>query len=342
MKIGVLLSGGVDSAVAALLLMNSGHEVTGITMVNWKPDITLKAARIAEFLGIPHHVVDLRQQFEEAVISYFCETYQKGATPNPCIRCNAVIKFGALLQYASSLGCDKIATGHYARIRHDAAVDVYTLHRGVDHSKDQSYFLFRLNQAQLARTLFPLGELSKQVVWQMAEDHGIPVIQGQESQEICFIEGDYRHFLAERMHMQPGEIQDISGLVIGRHRGLPYYTIGQRRGLGIASSQPLYILDVISEHNRLIAGPEEHLYKKALLASQVHFISGRRPPLPMEVMAKVRYRAPLSKAVLYEQEEGLRVEFTEPQRAITRGQAVVFYCQDQVLGGGTIERGLGE
>lgn len=340
MKIGVLLSGGVDSAMAALLLMKSGHEVIGITMVNWKPDISLKAARIAEFLGITHHVVDLRAQFEEAVISYFCETYRKGATPNPCIRCNAVIKFGALLQYASSLGCEKIATGHYARIKHDAVAGVYTLHRGLDHSKDQSYFLFRLDQSQLARILFPLGELTKQAVWHLAEEHRLPVTPGQESQEICFIEGDYRDFLAERVPVQPGEIQDVNGTVIGRHRGLPFYTIGQRRGLGIAAGQPLYILDFISEHNRIVAGPEEHLYKKALLAGQVHFVSGHKPPLPMEVMAKVRYRAPLSPAVLYTEKEGVRVEFTEPQRAITRGQAVVFYCQDQVLGGGIIEQAL--
>ena len=189
-------------------------------------------------------------QFEEAVISYFCETYRKGY-PNPCIRCNAVIKFGALLQYASSLGCEKIATGHYARIKHDAVAGVYTLHRGLDHSKDQSYFLFRLDQSQLARILFPLGELTKQAVWHLAEGHRLPVTPGQESQEICFIEGDYRDFLAERVPVQPGEIQDVNGTVIGRHRGLPFYTIGQRRGLGIAAGQPLYILDFISEHNPL-------------------------------------------------------------------------------------------
>ncbi|HCF50244.1 MAG TPA: tRNA 2-thiouridine(34) synthase MnmA [Syntrophomonas sp.] len=340
MRTGVFLSGGVDSAVAALLLMQSGHEVLGITMVNWNPDITHKAVQIAKFLGITHHVVDLRSRFQEEVIGYFCDTYQRGATPNPCIRCNSVIKFGALLQYALEQGCDKIATGHYARIKYDAAAGLYSLHQGLDRSKDQSYFLYRLNQAQLARILFPLGELSKQEVWRLAEEHGIPIIKGQESQEICFIEGDYRDFLAERVHNEPGEIQDLHGNVIGRHRGLPYYTVGQRRGLGIAAAQPLYIVDLISEQNRIIAGPEEKLYQRALSAGDVNFIRGERPPLPLEVEAKIRYRAPLSKAVVYPQQDGVRVEFAEPQRAITKGQSVVFYCQDQVLGGGIIEKGL--
>lgn len=337
MKIGVLLSGGVDSAVTAALLQRSGHEVVGITMVNWRPDTAQQAAQVAAFLGIEHHVADLRGPFEAEVIDYFCNTYLAGATPNPCIHCNAVIKFGNLMQYALGLGCDKVATGHYARIRQDAGSGLYSLHQGADQSKDQSYFLYRLNQQQLQRIIFPLGDKSKQSVWQLAEQLKLPLPHGLESQEICFIEGDYRDLLSQRVQCQPGDIVDASGRVMGRHRGLPFYTVGQRRGLGIAAGEPLYIVDMLPEPNCIIVGPEKSLYQPALIAREVHFISGQIPSLPLEVKAKVRYRAALAQAVIFPEGEGIRVEFDQLQRAITRGQSVVFYLGDQVLGGGIIE-----
>lgn len=338
MKIGVLLSGGVDSAVTASLLKQSGHQVIGITMVNWKTDAAQQAARVAEFLDIEHHVADLRATFETEVIDYFCATYLAGATPNPCVRCNEAVKFGVLLQYALSLGCDKVATGHYAQIRRDSSSGRYTLHQGLDRSKDQSYFLYRLNQAQLERTLFPLGEMSKQAVWKVAEELELPITHGLESQEICFIEGNYRDLLAQRVLCRPGDIVDTAGRVMGRHRGLPFYTVGQRRGLRLAAGEPLYIVDMLPESNRIMVGPEKCLYQEVLTAQRVHFISGDKLPRPIEVQAKIRYRAALAPAVIHPLDAGVRVEFDQPQRAITRGQSVVFYVGDQVIGGGIIDQ----
>lgn len=338
MKVGVLLSGGVDSAVTASLLKQRGHHVIGITMVNWKTDSAQQAARIADCLEIEHHVADLRAPFETEVIDYFCATYLAGATPNPCIHCNEVIKFGVLLQYALTLGCEKVATGHYAQIRRDPGNGLYTLHRGTDRSKDQSYFLYRLSHQQLERILFPLGEMSKQAVWKVAEELKLPITHGLESQEICFIEGDYRDLLAQRVQCQPGEIVDTTGRVMGRHRGLPFYTVGQRRGLRIAAGEPLYIVDMLAEYNRIIVGSEKYLYRDVLTAHRVHFICGEKPPRPIEVQAKIRYRAALAPAVIHPLGEGVRVEFDQPQRAITGGQSVVFYVADQVLGGGIIDQ----
>lgn len=340
MKIGVLLSGGVDSAVSAALLKRSGHEVVAVTMINWNPDSAPKAAQIADFLEVEHHIADLREAFQTEVVDYFCNTYLAGSTPNPCIRCNEFIKFGLLLQYALQLGCDKVASGHYAQIRRDARSGLYSLHQGLDSGKDQSYFLYRLNQQQLQRILFPLGEMTKEAVWELAAELKIPVTHGQESQEICFIEGDYRNLLTQRARCQPGEIVDTAGRVIGRHRGLPFYTVGQRRGLGIAAAHPLYIVDMRTDSNHIIAGGEKDLYQSSLYAGQVHFISGQEPESPHRVQAKIRYRAALSEAVLYPHFDRVKVDFAEPQRAITKGQSVVFYLGDQVLGGGIIE-GIG-
>lgn len=335
MKIGVLLSGGVDSAVAALLLKRAGHEVVGLTMVNWEQATAHQAAQVADSMGIAHYVLDLRTQFAEGVIDYFCNTYQAGATPNPCVYCNSTVKFGILMDYSRNLGCDKMATGHYARIGYNSAANLYSLRQGVDESKDQGYFLYRLNQSQLARTLFPLGTMYKNEVWRLAHEYRLPVAACPESQEVCFISGDYRSFLETRVSSCPGEIVDLQGNVIGRHKGLALYTIGQRRGLGISAPQPLYIVDIDLKGNRIIAGPEHSLYQRALRADELHYVSGQEE-LPLVADAKIRYRAPRCGVVISPLESGVRVEFTAPQRAITRGQSVVFYRGDEVLGGGII------
>lgn len=337
MKIGVLFSGGVDSAVAALRLKKAGHEVVAITMVNWEQATAHQAVQMAGYLEIPHHVLDLRTEFIQEVIDYFCRTYESGATPNPCVRCNAAIKFGTLMDYAQDLGCEKMATGHYARVNQDPTTGQYSLYRGIDETKDQSYFLYRLNQAQLSYIMFPLGEMHKKEVWQEAKKYELPVTWGQESQETCFISGDYRDFIKNRVVSSPGDIMDLDGNIIGKHKGLPWYTVGQRRGLGVSAGQPLYIADMIKESNRIIAGPEQSLYGQALKAAELHYISGSKPDFPLAVEAKIRYRTPSHEAVVYPFDAGgVKVEFVQPQRAITRGQSVVFYQQDEVLGGGII------
>ncbi len=336
MKIGMLFSGGVDSAVAALLLQEAGHEVVAITMVNWEQSTAHQAVQMAEFLGIPHHVLDLREQFETEVVDYFCHTYGTGATPNPCVRCNTTIKFGMLLEYALELGCEKLATGHYVRADYNPHTKLYSLYRGVDDLKEQSYFLYRLEQEQLAYLIFPLGKMLKKQVWELAKKHSLPVTWGQESQENCFISGDYRDFIKDRVTFSPGEIVDLTGNVIGTHSGLPWYTIGQRRGLGISAGKPLYIVDIIPAKNQIVVGPEESLYQAVLQAQDLHYIAGRAPALPLAVKAKIRYRTPPGDAIISPENSGLRVEFSLPQRAITRGQSVVFYQRDEVLGGGII------
>ena len=243
MKIAVLLSGGIDSAVSCLLLMKQGYDITGLTMINQDVAVAEKAAMVARQIGIKHLIVDLRDEFAARVMTPFCNEYQRGITPNPCVECNQFIKFGHLLDYAIENGFDQVATGHYARIEYDEAKQRYLLKKGLDNRKDQSYFLYRLGQKQLSRTLFPLGNLTKDEVKEIAANQGLQAANEKESQEICFIPGDYRDFLSVRITALPGDIIDKQGNIIGKHNGLAYYTIGQRHGLGVNAGKKVYVIE---------------------------------------------------------------------------------------------------
>ncbi|MEN6460246.1 MAG: tRNA 2-thiouridine(34) synthase MnmA [Syntrophomonas sp.] len=338
MKVAVLLSGGVDSSVAALLLKDQGYDVMGLTMVNWDIKVGEKAAEVARQLNIEHRIVDLTELFKTRIIDYFCHSYEIGNTPNPCVECNKYIKFGALLDIAREAGCDRVATGHYARIDFDGERNRYLLRKGIDINKDQSYFLYGLKQEQLANIIFPLGSLTKSEVRDIARQRQVPVAESPDSQEICFVSGDYGDFIRDRVKFKSGEVMDTDMRIVGNHRGLPFYTVGQRRGLGISSSRPLYVVGMDLERNRLLVGGQEQLYQKTLHAGQNNFIYINHLDLPLQVEAKIRYRANAAPATIYmENNDRVRVEFVDPQRAITRGQSVVFYQKDYVLGGGIIE-----
>lgn len=330
------MSGGVDSSVVAAILKEQGYDVTGLTMINWDTAAAEKAAMVAEFLGIEHKIVDLKNEFNDLIIKYFASAYQQGLTPNPCVECNKHVKFGLLLQAARKYGCDKVATGHYARIEYDKGLNRYLLKKGLDTTKDQSYFLYGLKQDQLAHVLFPLGRMIKKEVRQLAHNMQLPVADAGDSQEICFVADDYREFIKDRVQYRPGPVVDHEGKVLGRHRGLPFYTIGQRRGLGISSSHPLYVLGLDIENNRLEVGEEGQLYHHSLLAADNNFIAIDDLKEPMPVMAKIRYRADAAAARISQAGKQVRVEFATPQRAITPGQSVVYYQNDCVVGGGII------
>ncbi len=338
MKVAVLMSGGIDSTMAGLLLREQGWQVEGLTMINWDPAVAQKAARAAEGLGIKHHVIDLRKQFQEHVIEYFCSTYAQAHTPNPCVECNRWIKFGALLQIALEQGYDRVATGHYARIEYHQPSGRYHLLKGADSSKDQSYFLYQLTQEQLAYTLFPLGEMTKEQVRQLAGQQGLEVAQEPDSQEICFIARDYREFLeGQGLVLQPGEIVDLQGEVLGRHRGLAFYTIGQRKGLGINVGKPAFVLGMDVNNNRLIVDDEYHLFSQELVSTSNNWIGIENLEGTLTVEAKIRSTARPAKATIENQaNDRVLAHFQEPQRAITPGQSVVFYQNDLVLGGGRI------
>jgi tRNA-specific 2-thiouridylase len=359
-KVVVAMSGGVDSSVAAFLLKDRGDDVTGITLNLFSLPGELcrseelrsccgrkavdDAHRVAIHLGIPHFVVDLRREFEAAVIADFAREYSRGRTPNPCVRCNERVKFRLLLQRARRLGADLIATGHHARVVRDPAGSRYLLKKGKDRAKDQSYFLYRLNQAQLARALMPIGDLTKTEVREMARRQGLPVAEKAESQETCFAPlGDYPEFLAGRAPraFRPGLIKDLDGRILGEHKGIGNYTIGQRRGLGISAPRPLYVIAIDAPRNTVVIGRERDLYRKKLLASDVHLIARERIEEPVMLKAKIRYKHQEARAlVIPVLARRVRVEFDRPQRAITPGQSVVFYRRDVVVGGGIIGRTL--
>lgn len=336
MKVAVLMSGGLDSTVAALLLKEQGHEITGLTMINWNPEAATKAAEAAASIGIEHLVIDLRKQFQERVIDYFTEVYEQGQTPNPCVMCNRYIKFGSLLDYALDMGFEMVATGHYARIEYDENRKRYLLLKAKYLPKDQSYFLYALTQEQLGHILFPLGAMGKPEVREMARLNNFEVAESKESQEICFIEGDYRDFLQGRLKHQPGSVVDLQGNVLGEHRGLPFYTVGQRKGLGIAGGHPLYVVALDTKNNRLILDDQEHLFAKTLTAVNNNFIYYENLNEPLQVKARIRYRAQDAPALISPEGDKIAVQFDNPQRAITPGQSVVYYLGDYVLGGGTI------
>jgi len=347
------MSGGVDSSVAAHFLVEQGYDVVGLfmrlgldkldTITRTKICCSLEdandARNVADQLCIPFHVLNFRDAFDR-IIDNFCVEYLNGRTPNPCILCNQDLKFGKLLEFARMLNADFVATGHYARVVKQNSR--YLLKKGKDTRKDQSYVLFPLNQEQLSRTLFPLGAATKEDVRRIASDLNLKTKDKPESQDICFVlDNNYHSLLYERYgsRIAPGLVKDTRGNTIGKHPGSPFFTIGQRKGLGIALGVPHYVVDIDPRENTVVLGTDDELRESELIASRVNWISIERLESPLAVEAKIRYNHVPADAVVYPHEAGrVRVVFKEPQRAITPGQAVVFYHDDVVVGGGWIER----
>ncbi len=356
MKVAVAMSGGVDSSVAAYLLKEKGYEVIGLTMQlspfkeergDGSPaccglnDI-LDAKNVAHHLGIRHYVVNFRDIFHKYVIADFIKEYKCGNTPNPCIRCNKYIKFDFLLERAREIDAEFLATGHYSRIVYDNSRKRFLLKKGVDSSKDQSYVLYMLNQDKLKQILMPLGELKKEEVRDIASKEKLPVAHKPESQEICFISGNYRTFLEKEAPFinKPGNIVNSSGNVLGRHRGIPYYTIGQRQGLGISFPAPLYVIGINSRRNEVIVGEKKEAYGREFAVEEVNIISADMKA-EFEASVKIRYRHESSSAAIIPlngRGKSFRVIFKEPQWGITPGQSAVFYQGEEVLGGGIIKK----
>jgi len=349
------MSGGVDSAVAAGLLLEQGYDVVGVTMRLWTledPDAarhhkrccsvedTEDARAAADTLGIPHYVLNFERQFAEGVVDHFVQEYARGRTPNPCLACNDRVKFRPLLEHALALGADYLATGHYARVHRNGGG--FELRRAVDPAKDQSYVLYTLGQRELERTLFPVGEYSKREVRALARRWGLPNADKPDSVDICFIpSGDYRAFVRQRLPARPGRIVDTAGNTLGDHQGVAGYTVGQRKGVPArGGGQPLYVLDLDAETNTVLVGSHDGLLAMGLMAQQLSFVDGRPPDGPIEVEARIRYRSQPAAALLTVADDRAEVRFRAPQRAVTPGQAVVFYQGERVLGGGTIFRRL--
>lgn len=352
-RVFVALSGGVDSAVAAALLVEQGYEVVAVMLKLWAgegadstpganrcclPEAAERARRVADILDIPFYLINAEALFETEVVRYFISEYAAGRTPNPCVQCNRVIRFNFLLKQALAMRAAFLATGHYARIHQSEGH--YQLLRGRDRRKDQSYFLHILTQEQLRHLLFPIGELTKEEVRVTARRLGLPVAEQPESQDLCFLTtDDYRDFLARRAPhlLQPGPIRDTAGNVLGQHRGLAGYTIGQRKGLGIAAPRPLYVLALDVEENALIVGTAEELGRDTCLLENVHYIDGKPRPAPFRAEAEIRYHGRVLEVTVTPLEGGrAQVHFASPQRDITPGQFLVLYDGDIVLGGGAI------
>jgi tRNA-specific 2-thiouridylase len=366
MKIAVAMSGGVDSSAAAAILKAQGHELVGFTMQLWNQrrglsvdengdplpsrccslDDVYDARRVAEEVGFPFYVLNLERDFERDVVQPFIASYLSGETPIPCVSCNSRLKFASLDRLAASLGCEKVATGHYARVEYDAATNRYRLLRGRNLQKDQSYFLWELTQDQLSRAMFPLGEMSKPEVRDVARQHSLAVAEKQESQEICFVpDGDYAGFIDRYLDVEgaadriphEGDLVDSTGDVIGTHTGIHHYTIGQRRGIGIAAERPLYVISIDSAKNRVVVGSQEELLSQEFTAAGVNWVAFDSPSESVRADVRVRYRhEPVPATITPLADRRARVTFAEPQRAITPGQATVFYCGDEVVGGGWI------
>lgn len=352
------MSGGVDSSLTAALLRDEGYEVIGVTMQIWPSDApepeeqggccSLSAVddarRVADTLGIPFYVMNFRDQFEKKVIDLFLQEYLVGRTPNPCIACNRYIKFDAFLTKAIALGADQIATGHYARISYDENIGRHIIKRARDQKKDQTYVLYNMTQEQLSRTLMPLGEYTKDEVRRMAAEYNLKVANKPESQEICFVtDNDYHRFILEKTgeNIKPGPFLDTKGNILGEHNGIAYYTVGQRKGLGITFGEPMYVVGINPGKNAVILGRNEDVFAEELIASDNNFILYEGIADPIKVQAKIRYSAKPAPAEIFPVEPGIiKVRFDEPQRAITPGQAVVYYSGEYVVGGGTIDRKL--
>ncbi len=341
-KVLVAMSGGVDSSAAAMLLQQDGYAPEGVMLRLWCTGETspaeADAARVSAALGIPFTVCDHRDTFQNEVIREFIAAYERGETPNPCVLCNRRIKFEYMLRIADARGIEKIATGHYARIQKRG--DRYCILKGADAKKDQSYMLVDLTQEQLCRTLFPLGDLTKDAIREIAKAAGIPVAEKKDSQDICFIpDGDYIRFIEETTGKTypTGEFTDADGNILGTHRGLIRYTTGQRKGLGLALPAPMYVLDKDIKTNRVLLGTNEQLFKNECTVKQVNAVSIPAFDAPMRAEVKVRYSHGASPAWLYPEGDRIRVVFDTPQRAITRGQTAAFYDGEVLLGGGRIE-----
>jgi len=337
----------VDSSVTAGLLLQSGWDVHGVFLVIMKESRQEKnsqdARSVAESLGIPFRIVDISSRFEEQVLNPFVREYLNGRTPNPCILCNPLIKFHTLVEEAKSVGGNRIATGHYARVEYDSTRERRILKRGRDLRRDQSYFLSRLSQEQIAFYLAPLGEYTKEQVYELARDMGFPhLAEKPSSQEICFIAGNYRDFLKSRPevrdHLKPGDIVDKNGNVLGRHKGLAFYTIGQREGLGIAHPHPLYVISIVPEKNRIVVGSKEDTFSSRLHAEDMNWVAidGLKEEIRCGIQIRYRKRAEPGIVTPGKEPDSVDVLFDEPQMAIAPGQAAVLYDGDRVLGGGTI------
>ena len=360
-KVLVAMSGGIDSTVAALMLNDQGYEVVGITMKTWdyassgggKKETgccnidSFNDARMAAVQhGFPHFILDIREEFGDFVIDNFVEEYMAGRTPNPCVMCNTHIKWRALLKRADALGCDFIATGHYANI-HQHSNDRYYLSKGLDETKDQSYVLWGLQQDLLSRTILPLGNYRKTEIRQMALDYGYPELaKKSESYEICFVpDNDYRGFLKRRIDgleekVNDGNFIDKSGKVLGKHRGYPFYTIGQRKGLDITFGKPVYVTNILPESNTVVLGDEEDLNQHEMLVTKLNWMKYDTITPGMEAITKIRYKDKGSLSNLYPDDAGLRVTFYEDAKGIAPGQSAVFYEGNDVIGGGVIQRNI--
>ena len=345
----IAMSGGVDSSVAAYLMTRQGYRCMGATMrmcshslprMENAPDPAADAEAVAQAMGMAFHVFDAQAEFQRQVIDPFVSVYEAGGTPNPCITCNHTMKFGYLLEQALSLGCSHIVTGHYAKIRQDEATGRYLLWKAADAAKDQSYFLAGLSQHQLKHTLFPLGELTKEQVRQIALEQGFITAKKRDSQDICFIpDGDFAAFIRDytQKAYPAGDFLDMNGKIVGRHSGAFAYTLGQRKGLGIALGAPCYVCAKDMRKNTVTVGPNEALFSHTLIAESWNWLPFEALEEPIRVMAKARYRHIPCPATVYPEENGrAKVVFDQPQRAITPGQAVVLYDGDMVIGAGTI------
>lgn len=355
-RVVVAMSGGVDSSVAAALLLEQGYEAVGVTMRLWtvedpeaprhhrrccSVEDTDDARAACDQLGIPHYALNFEREFAAGVVDRFVQEYARGRTPNPCLACNNQVKFRPLLEHALALGADYLATGHYVRLRRNGGG--YDMWRAADAAKDQSYVLYGLGQRELRRTLFPVGEHLKEEIRAIARRYRLPNADKPDSADICFIpSGDYRSFVGQRVSSRPGEIVDAAGNRLGQHQGIINYTVGQRRGLPArGGGEPLFVLGVDAEANTVVVGPEEELLAPGLIAEGLSFVSGEVPQEPFQAETRIRYRSEPVPATVTVRGDAAEVRFHRPLRAVTPGQAVVFYHGERVIGGGTIVRRVG-